>query len=326
MLRIYVPGPQGATCVADCDLSTLPAGAVWIDMLDPTPDEEKFVEKALAVSVPTRDEMVEIEPSSRMYVDNGAVYITANLVTGLGTDSVRSSAVSFVLTPAHLVTVRYDTPKVFEIIRANLEHQAGLSSDPADMLVLLLDAVVDRLADVLEHAGGEADKISTAAFRRVSMGRKVRLTTVALQALLSRIGRTQDIVSRARDSALTLARALGFLMFALERKKAAPREHLKSLTRDVAALTDHANYLGNNVTFLLDAVLGLINLEQANVAKVFSVAALVFLPPTLVAGIYGMNFAILPELHWHYGYAWALGLMLTSAVLPYFVFRWRGWL
>ena len=325
MLRIYSPGEHGAHCLADSALDTLPAGAVWIDMLSPTPEEEAFVERALGVLVPTRDEMIEIEPSSRLYQENGAIYITANLVTGLGTDTLSSTAVSFVLTPAHLVTVRYATPKVFEIVKANFERGPMLSADPAIVLVQLLDAVVDRLADVLEHAGAEMEHISSATFRRVSPNHRSRMSTVALQALLSRIGHTQDIVSRARDSALTLARCLGYLSFALDRK-GEQRERLKSLSRDVAALTDHANYLGNNVTFLLDAVLGLISLEQANVGKIFSVAALVFLPPTLVAGIYGMNFHVLPELGWRYGYEWALGLMLVSAVVPYLLSRWKGWL
>ncbi len=325
MLRIYSPGEHGASCVTDCALDMLPAGAVWIDMLSPTPEEERFVEGALGVLVPTRDEMVEIEPSSRLYQENGAIYITANLVTGLDTGKLSSTAVSFVLTPAHLVTVRYATPKVFEIVKANFERAPVIGTDPAVVLVQLLDAVVDRLADVLEHVGAEMEHISAATFRRATPDHRSRMSTVMLQALLSRIGHTQDIVSRARDSALTLARCLGYLAFALDRK-GDEREHLKSLSRDVAALTDHANYLGNNVTFLLDAVLGLISLEQANVGKIFSVAALVFLPPTLVAGIYGMNFKLLPELEWHYGYVWALSLMLISAVVPYLLSRWKGWL
>lgn len=325
MLRIFSPGPHGALCVTDCKLDTLPAGAVWIDMLAPTAEEERFIERALGVSVPTRDEMVEIEPSSRMYQENGAIYTTVNLVAGLGTENQTSTAVSFVLTPAHLVTVRYDTPRVFEIIKANFERSAVLTADPAQTLVQVLDAIVDRLADALESIGGEMDNISNSTFRRaLPAGGRKRLTTVALQVLLGRIGHAQDVVSKARDSALTLARSIGYLSFALP--KNSPREHLKSLSRDIAALTDHANYLGNNVTFLLDAVLGLINLEQANIAKIFSVAALVFLPPTLVAGIYGMNFHVLPELSWQYGYAWALGLMLVSAIAPYLMFRWRGWL
>ena len=326
MLRIFSPGSGGATCTSDCDLQTLPPGAVWIDMISPTPREEAFVEAATGVAVPTRDEMVEIEPSSRMYQENGAVYVTANVLSGHDARMMTVGPVSFVLTPAHLITVRYASPKVFEIVKTYFEKTGALTANPTETLVKLLDAIVDRLADVLEHAGGEMDGISTSTFRRALPGRESRLSTVALQALLSRIGRAQDVVSKCRDSALTLTRLLSFLSFATERGKNDTREHLKSLSRDVAALTDHANYLGNNVTFLLDAVLGLINLEQANIAKIFSVAAMVFLPPTLIAGIYGMNFHYLPELSWHYGYHLALVMMLLSAVLPYGLFKWRKWL
>ncbi|WP_419815905.1 magnesium transporter CorA family protein [Glacieibacterium sp.] len=326
MLRIYSPGATGALCNTDSDLTTLPADAVWIDMISPTPEEEAFVERALGLQVPTRDEMVEIEPSSRLYREDDAIYVTANVLVSLENQEMMSTAVSFVLTKTHLVTVRYASPRVFEVFKANLERSKMLTADPCNALMQLLDAIVDRLADVLEHVGGNMDNISGSTFRRARLERQNRISTVALQALLGRIGHAQDVVSKARDSALTLARVIGYLIFALPKGSNGGREHLKSLSRDVAGLTDHANYLGNNVTFLLDAVLGLINLEQANIAKIFSVAALVFLPPTLIAGVYGMNFDYLPELKWHYGYIFALGSMLASAVLPYVFFRMKGWL
>lgn len=325
MMRIYSPGPERAVCATMCDLQTLPENAVWIDMLEPTHEEEQFVERALGIMVPTRDEMVEIEPSSRLYREHGAIYATANVLAGLAEKALISAEVSFVLTPAHLVTVRYATPRAFDTVKTHAERAPLLSTDPGAVLLTLLDAIVDRLADILEHAGGEMDRISGSTFKRAKTHRNTRMSTVALQVLLTRIGEAQDLVSKARDSALTLARVLGFLTFAMPQTDGS-REQLRSLARDVSALTDHANYLGQNVTFLLDAVLGLINLEQANISKIFSVAALVFLPPTLVAGIYGMNFEILPELKWQYGYLWALGLMLASAVFPYLLFRWRGWL
>ena len=326
MLRIYSPGPHGATCVTNCDLQTLPADAVWIDMISPTAEEEAFVERALGLSVPTRDEMVEIEPSSRLYKENGAIYVTANVLAGHDTQELVSAAVSFVLSPVHLITVRYANPKVFEIFKAHVERAPLLTKDPCNVLIQLLDAIVDRLADVLEHVGGDMDHISGSTFRRARAASQSRISTASLQVLLGRIGQAQDVVSKARDSALTLARVTSYVTFAMPIASDGGREYLKTISRDVSALTDHANYLGNNVTFLLDAVLGLINLEQANISKIFSVAALVFLPPTLVAGIYGMNFDRLPELHWQFGYPMALTAMLASAVLPYIVFRWRGWL
>jgi magnesium transporter len=192
-------------------------------------------------------------------------------------------------------------------------------------LVHLLDAVVDRLADGIEHIGKDVDAISRQAFRRVRTRGEQRISNLALQSLLVRLGSAQDSLSKARDSAVSLSRAIGFLAFAAP-KSAELGPHVKSLTRDLASLTDHSTYMATNINFLLDAALGLISIEQNAVLKIFSVSAIVFMPPTMVAGIYGMNFDFMPELHWHLGYPWALGLMLLSAVLPYLFFRWRGWL
>ena len=328
MLKIYSPGETGATCVTDTTHVTLPSGACWIDLINPTRDEEMFVERAVGVEVPTRDEMVEIEPSSRLYTEDGAIFLTANLLTGVTAHDPQSTAVSFVLTPAHLITIRYADPKVFGLFSAHVERAQLLGPDPAMTLVNLLDAIVDRLADNLEGVGAEMDNISRSTFRRggVDGNKQQRLTNAALQVMLGRIARAQDAVSKARDSAVSLARLVSYLSFALKKDSNGTRDHLKSLARDLASLTDHATYLGSNVTFLLDAALGLISVEQNAIIKIFSVAAVIFLPPTLVASLYGMNFEFMPELHWHYGYPFAVFTMILSAVLPYVFFKARGWL
>ncbi|MGL4542194.1 MAG: CorA family divalent cation transporter, partial [Polymorphobacter sp.] len=188
------------------------------------------------------------------------------------------------------------------------------------------DAIVDRLADVLEGVGDDLDNISRSTFRRSKGDKQQRMTTAALQVLLARIGAAQDIVSKSRESAVSLTRAIGFLTLALKKDHAEGRERLKSMSRDLLSLTDQTSYLGNNVTFLLDAALGLINIEQNAIIKIFSVAAVIFMPPTLVASVYGMNFQDMPELSWHWGYPMALGLMVVSAILPYTFFKSRGWL
>ena len=325
MLRIQVRNEAEMRQIAADDAAALPEGAVWIDLLTPTREEELFVERVTGLELPTREEMVEIEPSSRLYIEGGALYLTANLLIGMASGDPQSAAVSFILAPAHLITIRYDMPRVFDVFSAHLGRTPAACSDPTVTLVGLLDAIVDRLADSLEHAGAEMDKISRSTFRRAT-SKQQRLTNAALQVLLGRIAHAQDVVSKARDSAVSLARLLSFLAFALKKDSNGSREHLKSLSRDVASLTDHATYLGGNITFLLDAALGLISVEQNAVLKIFTVAATVLMPPTLIAGIYGMNFKIMPELEWHYGYVWALFLMLLSAVLPYVYFRWKGWM
>lgn len=324
MLRIYSAGDMGATVVTDMD-GDLPADAVWIDLLSPTRDEELYIERGLGIAVPTRDDMVEIEPSSRLYREGNAIVVIANLLAGVGEATPVSTAVSFVLTPTHLVTIRYAEPKAFAIFAAHVQRSPALCADATMTLIHLLDAIVDRLADVLEQAAADMDNISRSTFRR-GANKKQRMTNAALQVLLERIGHAQDVVSKSRDSAVSLARLLSFLAFALGKDKNGTQGHLKSLSRDVASLTDHATYLGGNITFLLDAALGLINIEQNAIIKIFSVAAVIFMPPTLVASIYGMNFEHMKELHLTFGYPMAIGIMVTSAILPYLFFKSRGWL
>ncbi len=322
MLQIYSAGEKRITAV-DCDGDTLPVGTVWLDLVDPTKAEEGFVERVTGAAVPTRDEAVEIEPSSRQYREGDAITVIASIVAGMADNAPVLTPVSFVLTPKHLVTVRYAEPKVFELFGAHVERSKEVCADATTTLLHLLEAIVDRMADVLEHVGDEMDNVSRATFRR-GASKQQRMTNAALEVLLLRIGGVQDVVSKSRMSGVSVARLLSFLGTTLDPK--GTKEQLDGLAKDVAALTDHASYLGGNITFLLDAALGLINIEQNAIIKIFSVAAVIFMPPTLVASIYGMNFHNMPELSFTYGYPMALGIMVCSAVLPYLFFKGRGWL
>lgn len=324
MLRAFTPDGEMKLVEMSAD-GILPAGTVWIDMINPSRAEEVFVESATGILVPTEEEMDEIETSSRLYIENDVIYMTATLATGIIKDNPEVHPVSFVLAASHLITVRYAEIASFDRFAGHAERAPDLCASPGVALVHLLDAVVDRLADSIEHIGRGIDAISKQAFRRARTSRQRRVSNLALQALLVRIGSQQDALAKARESAVSLSRAIGFLAYAAP-KSAEIGSHVKSLMRDLSSISDHAGYMGNNVTFLLDAALGLISIEQNAIFKILSVASLVFLPPTLVAGVYGMNFDILPELHWNMGYPWALGLMVVSAVGPYLFIRWRGWL
>ena len=273
--------------------------------------------------------MAEIEPSSRLYQQNGAVFLTANVMSGIDAGDPVSAPVSFVLTSEHLVTIRYSDPKPFRSFIAHIEREPSFCTTSTMTLIHLLDAIADRLADVLEVVQGDIDKTSRAVFRRGEHKdrRRQRMSNETLQRLLLRIGDDQDLLAKTRDSLVSMGRLLSFLSLPLHvREDRDLREHVKSLSRDVSSLLDHSNYLAGNVGFLLDASLGLISVEQNAIIKIFSVAAVVFLPPTLVASIYGMNFRHIPELQWLYGYPFALGMMLLSAVLPYLFFKRKGWL
>lgn len=329
MLRVFSPGAASTLTVIAAVDGNLPAGIVWIDLINPTRAEELLVEGVTGIAVPTLEEMDEIETSSRLYQEDGAVYMTATVATGIFKESAETHAVSFILTPEHLVTVRYAEIMSFDRFASHAERTPVLCESSGMALVHLLDSVVDRLADGIEHLGREVDAISRQAFRRARPAGSAlahqRLSNLALQSLLGRLGTAQDGLSKARDSAVSLSRAMGYLTFAAP-KSANLGPHAKSLMRDLASLTDQISFLGNNLTFLLDAALGLISIEQNAVLKIFSVSAIIFMPPTLVAGIYGMNFEVMPELKWVLGYPFALALMVLSAVLPFAFFRWRGWL
>jgi magnesium transporter len=325
MLRVYGPGCEGE--VVDSSSDKIPLAATWIDLEEPTRAEELLVERCLRVAVPTPDEMAEIEPSSRLYVRNGALYLTVSALYGVEDGNPASAPIGFVLTDERLVTVRYVTPKPIRAFSDSVRREPDLASDALTALGGILDAIVDRLADELEKVGAEIEKISSHIFSPTVDAR--RIPAVRLTSLLTRIGQTQSLLAKIRETQTSTNRALTFLSGTprlRSRKAADAREHVGSLIADTASLGDHSIFLANHLYFLLDASVGLISIEQNAAMKLFSWAALIFLPPTLIGSIYGMNFRHMPELYWYYGYPIALLLMVASAVLPLWYLKRRGWL
>ena len=302
----------------------VPDRAVWIDLYSPTLAEDKLVERALGIAVPTREEMHEIEITSRLYVEGGARYMTATLMCHSDTEVPRTTPVTFILSGRRLVTVRYDEPKPFAIVGAKLARLCPTNVTGETVLMELLDAVIDRAADILERIGNDVDAISQEILE--SKGGMSR--GHSFKEILKSIGRRGDHTSKARESLVSIGRLLLYLAAEADTMKWAKdqRAAIKGMQRDVQSLSDHATYLAQKISFLLDAMLGVVSLKQNNIIKIFSVAAVVFMPPTLIASIYGMNFKHMPELDWDFGYPTALILMLLAAVLPYFFFKWMKWL
>jgi magnesium transporter len=302
---------------------SLPDGTVWIDMIEPTKDEERSVERNLAIDIPTREEMREIEASSRIYHENDALYMSLNVIARASTGNPETSSITFILIHGKLVTVRYADPLPFRTFLAHSLHQSGLCETGAAVCVGLIEAIVDRVADILEGVGGEVDKLSQEVFGAPGGSPDTRV----LQRVLAQIGRNGDLASRARDSLTTITRVGAYLSQAAKAHgNAELTERSNTLVQDIASINDYLNFLANKVTFLLDATLGMISIEQNLIVKIFTVFMVVFTPPTLVASIYGMNFKLMPELDWHWGYPVALVLMLLSGILPYAWFKRRGWL
>lgn len=307
-------------------IAALPEGAIWIDLFEPTREEEALAEKLLGTNIPTREELSEIEPSSRLYQKGGLAYLTMSVLHGIVDGKPGSDPIGFILSDKHLVSVRYIDPKPFIIFAEHLYAEPEMAGNARTVFVRLLDAVVDRLADEFEVAGHDIETVSRHIFERHTH-RSVRNPELRLEAVLMRIGKAQMLLAKLRETSVSTTRLLTFLSTIDALDNDAPnRRHVASLIADANALSDHSNFLGDNLTFLLDASLGLISLEQNNVMKIFSIFAVVFMPPTLVAGVYGMNFEHMPELDWLYGYPFALTLILASAIIPYLFARKRGWL
>lgn len=324
MLRIF--GPDCSASPIDAgSIKALPKSAIWIDLFEPTREEEKLAEKLVGTNIPTREELSEIEPSSRLFQRQGATFMTMSVLYGINHGHPDSDPIGFILTDKHIVSIRYVDPKPFIIFAEHLYAEPAIAADANTLFTRLLDAVVDRLADEFEVAGKTIEAISHQIFQR--QANRGTTPELRLEALLMRIGKSQQLLARLRETSVSSTRLLTFLQTANAMEAdAANRRHVKSLIADAQALNDHSNFLGDNLNFLLNASLGLISLEQNDVMKIFSVFAVVFMPPTLIAGIYGMNFEHMPELKWLFGYPLALGLILASAVLPFWYARRRGWL
>ena len=306
----------------------VPPEAVWVDLVEPTRAEEVLVERSLGVDLPTREEMQEIELSSRLYEAAGRLFMTVPVMVKSDTTTPETAPVTFVLCDGRLVTLRYADPRSIAAYAARARQLGAEAGHGTQVFLGLVEAIVDRAADVLERIGAEVDAISAVVFAappaRPGKGQD-------FQEVLRRIGRTGDLGSKARESLVGLGRVAAFASQHVERGRIAgapgdAAQRLHSIGQDVHALTDHATYLSGKINFLLDATLGMINIEQNAIIKIFSVAAVMFLPPTLIASLYGMNFEFMPELHWHWGYPLVLLAMLVSAIVPYLFFRRRGWL
>ena len=320
MIRGFVPD-NGRLRVADDPLQSLDS-ALWIDLIEPTEAEEAALEQRFRIDIPTREEMRAMRSRVALYHENDATFMTATLPSRTDTDDLLMWPITFVLIRDKLITVRYHEPRAFKTFPQRVE-QASLGCTSGDIiLVALLEAVVDRIADVLERAQRDVDGISHEIFATDSTR-----ATRDYQGVLRQIGREGDLVSNLRDSLLSLVRMMGFFGQSVaesdDRDLWVESRRPRTIFR---ALTDQTAFLSQKITFLLDATLGLVNIEQSNIIKIFTIAAGVFLPPTLIASIYGMNFVHMPELRWQYGYPLAVIAMVLSAVLPAWYFKLRGWL
>ncbi|MFT3722552.1 MAG: magnesium transporter CorA family protein [Hyphomonadaceae bacterium] len=300
---------------------------VWIDLVRPTPEEKRLVETDFGLSLPTPEEMKDIEPSSRLYREGALIFMTANVVWRSESEEPESAPISFILTPQRLVTMRYSDPRSFSSFAAHAERHSDACLTGTQAMIGIVESIIDRTAEMLERSGTDVDGMSRTIFRMKSAKDRRATSSVALRELLARLALNQNLVVKVRDSLVSLGRMMSYCSAVYDAKGDPEwREHVRSVSRDIQSLTDHASYITQTTSFLQDAALGLINLEQNEIIKIFSVAAVMFLPPTMIASIYGMNFDVMPELKWALGYPLSIIFMILSALAPFLYFKRRGWL
>lgn len=281
------------------------------------------MEKFIGIEVPTREEMREIESSNRLYEEDGALYMTATVITKLDTDTPENSQVTFILAGNRLITNRYVDPLPFRRYIAYAERHPGQCASGAAVFAGLLESTVNRIADVIERVGANLDAISLDVFTPTRRRRATR----DFRAILDRVGQSGDVIGKTRETLASLGRLLVFAQQATSTGFTPEvRGRLRTSLRDVTQMTDHASFLGNKVNFILDATLGMINIDQNNILKIFSVVTVFLLPPSVIGAIFGMNFQHIPLSAQPEGFWIAIGLMVLSALLPWLEFKRRGWL
>lgn len=299
----------------------------WLDLLDPTEEERAGVESRYALKLPSRQELSEVESSSRVWERNGVLYLSMPIVAHASALDQPPSPLGFVLSKSLLVTIRYTRLRSFETVAAKFSTGDEPPGTSVETFVALVEAMVDLSADLLEEIGTTLDDVSRAVFPKLRMNRRhMTRSNDALRDVLTRVGSAGERMSRIRDILLGLQRIVPFAA-GVEHDwiPQRMRDRLTTAQNDVLSLADYQTHLSDRVQFLLDAVLGFITTKQNDIFQVLTVVSVVGIPPTLVASIYGMNFRNMPELTWAWGYQWGLGLIVLSTVLPILWFKWKGW-
>ncbi|MDZ5762354.1 Magnesium cobalt transport protein [Candidatus Cyrtobacter comes] len=326
MITAYV---YEGNVVKKFDISTSsapPAGTTWIDVENPSLEEEQRLEKKLNINIPSRAEVNKIEVMSPFYKEEECHYMTITDLQNTAGDNFRGIAVTFILTNKFVITLRYTQTPTLAAFSSRVMRAPMICSSPEIAVIHMLDVIVNKTAETLETVGNELDRLLDSVFKKGSTGS----TNVSsdYNAVIRKTGQTGNTISKNRESLMSINRML--LYFSqIETEIGHSKENklrIRHITREVNSLNEYANFLSQRNSFLLDATLGMISVEQNMIIKIFTVASVVFMPPTLIASVYGMNFVNMPELHSVIGYPISISVMIISAVLPYAFFKKRKWI
>jgi magnesium transporter len=326
MLSFHAAGKAGIEVATDA--KTIPSGVNWIDAVRPDAREIAFLERTLGIEVPALETLSEIETSSRLRSEKGWLYLSIPMIHRADGFMPALTPLGFVLSKDVLLTVRYEHMKAFDDVMETISRCPAQAGGPG-ALVAILEVIVDHAADVLEGVGGDLDGLSEEIFGTNAANvrrHKPREDGQQLRLVLRKVGRNGDLTSKIEDLLLGMARMVPYVADnAAPYLEAGIRAQLKSLQTDIASLNDYETHLTDKIQFLLDATLGLTNIDQNNIFRILTVVSVIGIPPTFVASMYGMNFKNIPEYDWSYGYQYGLLLIALSAIVPIIWFKWRGW-
>lgn len=292
---------------------------VWVDLTDPSEEERTWVKARYGVTLPGEDEVQDIEASARYYeAENGDLHLRTDFLLEEEDGPSRVVTVAFILSGKILFSVHNDDLPVFRLVRMRARSRPGSIEDYMDVLLDLYATDAEYSADALEGIYESLEEVSTRVLQK-------EFTDNDAAAALNAIAHEEDLNGRIRRNMMDTRRAVSFLMRG-RLLNSDQFEEARQILRDIESLDGHTSFLFDKVNFLMDATVGFININQNKIIKIFSVASVAFLPPTLIASLYGMNFALMPELNWRFGYPFAIALMAASAVAPLLYFRRRGWL
>jgi len=320
MLTVFPPPPAGHPP------HRIPPETVWIDLFDADAPARQAVAAATGLHVPTRDELSEIETSSRLARRGAALYLSMPGLAHTAAGMPNNLPIGFVLAADRLLTLRFARQDAIETYVAQCRAEPLADTSSTGLLAGLFEALVERIADLLEREAEELNGVSRRVFRAAPRAGRPRHAQLALRALLQTVGRVGDLVSKARETLLAFARLIPFVVANAAWITAEQKSRFKVLRADIASLADYAGHLAAKVEFLMEATVGFIGIEQNNIIRLLTVVSVVGVPPTFLASLWGMNYRAMPELSWEWGYPMALGLIVLSAILPILLFRRRGWL
>ncbi|MBL8639605.1 MAG: magnesium transporter CorA [Alphaproteobacteria bacterium] len=326
MIKIYSRRGNTTELIEAQSESDFPSGVAWVDLVTPTAAELDMVQKYYNIEIPSKKEVWKNNVLNRLYAEENIAYMTAALITKSGTPYPDTAAVTFILGPDFLLTVHDIDPTSFRNLGARLFKSAYLFQSSANLAEALFEEMIIRVAYNSEQVVTMLDELSHGIFATdIFLDKKVKNTTSLMKSTLKSLGNAADLNSKINESLHSISRMLIFFK-QYTHNEPAQNSIIDMLSSDAQALITQSAFLSDKITFQLDATLGMINVEQNLIIKIFSIFTIFFLPATLVSSIYGMNFTHMPELHWVMGYPFALTLMAICAIVPQIYFRKKGWL